>query len=504
MGNIGVNVHGVKPVYAQRQAVQGARIFRPSVFPLGDVVLFGARPLKDRVEKHYPVVVVGGGAAGLTAMYDLVKRRGVDAVLLESMEKLGGVAQSAKSPAGVPHPAGATIFLSGNPEHEALWQELKIPLDEKLVLKPEIMVLKGERFTAFSLKDQPLDVPPESKRAKKAAKAFQKFLKDLAEIAKSAAAPVIPIQKATKKALAKWDGISLAKLFKKYDPIVKTLAEPYIKSDLAADSRDVSAYVGMIDLEDLNHARMVLPGGNGYVMKRLTEEVRKAHQGDGDPLQTSHVVEWLEQDGEKVYLKYRDAEGKKHVVSADHVLMAAPYQAVPKLMELPKKVVKLMKAIPKSSYSIVNLYFKNTPLKTHQFYMLPESKHISDLVLTGAEGSESREPGEGPSVMSIYTAHTGRFKDKKGFGKKIAKEILETFPEIKAEMLTEVVVNPFEYSMAAPSPGQVKALAQMPRTYGKVTLINSDGGAVPSILTAVDEAMAGTKVADLQLKAAVK
>jgi hypothetical protein len=37
----------------------------------------------------------------------------------------------------------------------------------------------------------------------------------------------------------------------------------------------------------------------------------------------------------------------------------------------------------------------------------------------------------------------------------------------------------------------VKALKDLPRTYGNVTLINSDGGAIPSLLTALEEAKNG-------------
>ncbi|MBY0404330.1 MAG: FAD-dependent oxidoreductase [Cyanobacteria bacterium] len=281
------------------------------------------------------------------------------------------------------------------------------------------------------------------------------------------------------------------------------MAEPYIKSDLAADSQDVSAYVGIIDLEDLNHKRYLLPGGNGYVVKRFAEEINQAASKDQDlvaayegksPIQTEKVLEWLEQDKDKVYLKYRDANDELHVISADHVLMAAPYHTIPKLMKVPKKTEALMTSIPKSSYSIVSIYLKNSPLRSHQFYMLPESKTISDLVITPLNPGKDREPKENePSVMSIYLAHTGRVRKLENFKQEILDEIKATFPEITDDIVTGIEVHPFKHSMAAPSPGQVKALKEMNRTYRNVTFINSDGGAVPSILTAVSEALNGTE-----------
>lgn len=473
-----------------------------------NVIHFGAKSLKQRAEKHYPVLVVGGGVAGLTAMYELVNRKGIPAVLMESTNRLGGNSKTGISPQKVPHPAGATIFIPGDPVHRKLWKELDLPLTPEMILKPEIFINNGERFTAFALGGKKIEIPATHPENQEAARGFRKMLKDLKTIAaKVKNAPVIPIQTATEGALKKWDRISLAEFLDKYGPKVRQLAEPYIQSDLAASSDEVSAYVGMIDLEDLNQHRYVLPGGNGFITNRLAEEIVKGsgHEANPkdveNPLQVNNVVEWVEQQGKKVYVKYRDVDKKLHVVSADHVLMAAPYNKVPKLMELPKRYAALMNAIPKSSYSIVNIHFKTTPLKTHQFYMLPNSKTISDLVVTSAVPGENRDPDPGtPSVMSIYTAHTGRRKDKKAFAKEIVKEIKATFPEITDNIISGVQVNPFKFSMASTAPGQVKALKELPRTFGQVTLINSDGGAVPSILTAVHEALLGVETAIKDIK----
>ncbi len=464
--------------------------------------IFGkGKTLKQRVEKHHRVVVVGAGVAGLTATYELIKHQKIPTVIMESENKVGGNSKSDISADGIPHPTGATIFLPGNANHQKLWQELKLPLKPQYLLKPEVYIVNGERFTAFGNKVDRAEFAPTSRDNKEAAKGFRKMLADLKKIASTPSGPVVPIQEAAAKALNKWDTLPLSKFLSRYGEKVRALAEPYIKSDLAANSENVSAYVGMLDLEDLNNPRYFLPHGNAFVVQRLAEEAQKAAVKGEEPIQLQNTVEWLEQDKDRVYIKYRDAERKLHVISADAVLMAAPYHVVPQKMKLPKKLAKLMTSIPKSSYGLINIFLKKTPLNLIQFYMPIGSKHISDLVLTTSNIGPNRKVSPNkPSVMCIYTAHTGRLKDQKAFAEEIKQDILKTFPEITEDMIAGIRVNPFKYSMPAPSPGQVKKLREMPRTFGRITLINSDGGAVPSILTAVDEAQLGVKVVKRQLE----
>jgi protoporphyrinogen oxidase len=462
-----------------------------------DSVHFGGLSLKKRVEAHYPVVVVGGGAAGITAMYELAQHQKIPAVLMEVEGRLGGNTQSGRSPKGIQHPTGATIFLPGSEHHQALWKELGLSNPPEQVLGPEIFVMNGERFTAFQNGAPHTPMPPKSKTAKRAVEGLQRFLRDLKRWADKGEAPTTPIQQASKKLLNRWDGMSLADLLKRYERGVKKLIEPFIQSDLAAQSTDVSAYVGMLDLQDLIHPRLIRPGGNAFVLDKMTQAVRGSglYQA-GEPFRTHHRVERVEQDRDRAYVIFRDEAGARRVVSADRVLMAAPYSLVPKLMELPSETVQLMSGLPRSSYSIVSVFMKNTPLNTYQFYVLPNSKTISDLVMTPKDPGADRGPGECPSVMTVYTPHTGRKRNLEAFGEKVIKEVLETFPEIERKNIEGVRVTQFKHAMSAPKPGQVKKLAVMEKTYGRVTLIHSDGGGVPSILSAIDEAQAGVSVVE--------
>ncbi|MBY0403154.1 MAG: NAD(P)-binding protein, partial [Cyanobacteria bacterium] len=173
--------------------------------------LFGASAaLKKKVEQHYPVIVVGAGLAGLTAMHELVKKQNVPAILIESQKQIGGNSKSSVSPHGVKHPTGATIFIPGNEANKKLWKEIGVTLDPTMELKPEIFVMNDERFTAFNHDGKALEFPPEKPENIEAANGFQKLLAVLKQIAqKIKSAPVIPIQEATAQAFRKWDKINM-------------------------------------------------------------------------------------------------------------------------------------------------------------------------------------------------------------------------------------------------------------------------------------------------------
>lgn len=43
--------------------------------------------------KHFPVVIIGAGPAGLTAGYELIKQ-GIKSIVLEKDDKVGGISRT--------------------------------------------------------------------------------------------------------------------------------------------------------------------------------------------------------------------------------------------------------------------------------------------------------------------------------------------------------------------------------------------------------------------------
>lgn len=71
---------------------------------------------------HYPVVILGGGPAGLTAAYELAKHQ-VPAVVLEKADKVGGLART-ENHKGYRFDIGGHRFYSKVDEVVPIWQEV--------------------------------------------------------------------------------------------------------------------------------------------------------------------------------------------------------------------------------------------------------------------------------------------------------------------------------------------------------------------------------------------
>ena len=70
-----------------------------------------------------PVVVIGGGPAGLTAAY-LLSKEGVPTILFEADDQVGGLARTVVDPEGYRFDLGGHRFFTKAKEVEALWDEI--------------------------------------------------------------------------------------------------------------------------------------------------------------------------------------------------------------------------------------------------------------------------------------------------------------------------------------------------------------------------------------------
>ena len=71
--------------------------------------------------KYYPVVIVGAGSAGLTAAYELAKKR-IYPLVLEKSDKVGGISPT-EVYRGYRFDIGGHRFYTKVAEVEQLWQE---------------------------------------------------------------------------------------------------------------------------------------------------------------------------------------------------------------------------------------------------------------------------------------------------------------------------------------------------------------------------------------------
>jgi protoporphyrinogen oxidase len=82
------------------------------------------------ITKEHPVVVLGGGPAGLTAGY-LLAKRGKPVIVLESQDQLGGLARTEERD-GFRFDLGGHRFFTKVKEVEALWDEIMAQASEEI------------------------------------------------------------------------------------------------------------------------------------------------------------------------------------------------------------------------------------------------------------------------------------------------------------------------------------------------------------------------------------
>src|SRR4051794_16619616 len=108
-----------------------------------------ATPPEQPDHSARPVVVIGGGPAGLTAAYELGKR-GEDAIVLEADHQVGGISRTVERD-GWRFDIGGHRFFTKVPEVEKLWHEILPP--EDFLLRPRMSrIYYDGKFFDYPLK----------------------------------------------------------------------------------------------------------------------------------------------------------------------------------------------------------------------------------------------------------------------------------------------------------------------------------------------------------------
>ena len=200
------------------------------------------------VEKRYDVVIVGGGASGLSAAYFL---RQHDFILLEKEPHFGGNAYLEEYQ-GQAFATGSAFDEKGTAS-EQLGRELGLKMLPINLSDPTIIDGKWVKNT---WRDG-LDELPYSSSVRES---FKKFRAEMLALDIS-------------KIVEQLDNVPLTKYLNGYAPELKLWWDAYGPSNWGAKSPDTSAYVAMVDFHDVLTAekdtRVTLPGGNGALTRKL-------------------------------------------------------------------------------------------------------------------------------------------------------------------------------------------------------------------------------------------
>ncbi len=205
------------------------------------------------ISKHYDVVIVGGGASGLSAAYFL---RQHDFLLLEKEPHFGGNAYLEEYQ-GQAFATGSAYDEKGT-SSEQLAREIGLTMLPVDSFDPTILNGRWIKDTWHAGLDE-LPYPASVRDS------FKKFRADMLAIDIT-------------KNIEQLDNTPLAKYLSTYAPEVKSWWDAYGPSNWGAKSADTSAYVALVDFQEViateKDVRVTLPGGNGALTRKLVETLQ--------------------------------------------------------------------------------------------------------------------------------------------------------------------------------------------------------------------------------------
>ncbi|MEQ1948031.1 MAG: FAD-dependent oxidoreductase [Bryobacteraceae bacterium] len=277
-----------------------------------------------RRTERVPVVIVGGGIAGLSAAWRLQKRGFRDFVLLEMNAESGGNSRSGENAVSaypwaahyVPVPGPKAVFV------RELFEELG--------------VLQGgvwnERYLCFTPQERLFlhgrwqdGIEPAATLSGKDREQFRK-LEDLLDGYRASGGFQIPMEPGLNDATSKLDRLSFAQWLREQgidsEPVLWYM-NYCCRDDYGALAKDVSAWAGIHYFSSRTASEkgpLTWPEGNGWIFKRLLERV-------GAHVRTGQMVMSIEAANNRYRVRAGDTE-----YSADAVIFAAPMFLAPYLV----------------------------------------------------------------------------------------------------------------------------------------------------------------------------
>lgn len=265
-----------------------------------------------------PIVIVGGGIAGLSAAWRLAKRGFRDFVLLEMEEQSGGNARWGENE------------ITAYP-----WAAHYVPVpnrDSALVreLFTELGVLQdgqwNERFLCHSMQERLFIHGRWQEWVEPASYApgeFRRFEERMREFAATRAFSI----PADPRRFAELDAISMAEWLRRErftSPYVRWYADYACRDDYGARSHEVSAWAGVHYFASREHDEqgpLTWPEGNGWIVRRLLERLAPY-------VRNNAMVHRITPAGSRIRVEAGDT-----AYLADAVIFAAPSFLAPYLME---------------------------------------------------------------------------------------------------------------------------------------------------------------------------
>ena len=429
------------------------------------------------ISKRYDVVIVGGGASGLSAAYFLRQR---DFLLLEKEPHFGGNAYLEEYQ-GQAFATGSAYDEKGT-SSEQLAREIgltMLPIDS---FDPTILNGKWIKDTWHA----GLDELPYSASVRGS---FKKFRTDMLAIDIT-------------KNVEQLDNTPLTKYLSAYAPEVKSWWDAYGPSNWGAKSVDTSTYVALIDFQEVVAAekdtRVTLPGGNGALTRKLVETLQPKF---AERLLSDATIISVEPQKTEVRVTYIQG-GVPHSVGAKFVVMATPKFITSRIVAgISDAQQDAMSSYHYCPYPVINMIF-DKPIYNRAYDTWCPGNSFTDFIV--ADWVVQKQPGykQKNNILTFYTplAEIARKKllkidDCRQIAANVLADFQKLLPEFAAANPTEIRFYRRGHPMFLPTPGLfTKIIPAANQPLDRVFFANADSiGPESEISAAVDS---GRKAAD--------
>ena len=427
---------------------------------------------RPAISKHYDVVIVGGGASGLSAAYFL---RQHDFLLLEKEPHFGGNAYLEEYQ-GQSFATGSAYDEKGT-SSEQLAREIGLTMLPVDSFDPTILNGHWIKDTWHAGLDE-LPYPASVRDS------FKKFRADMLAIDIT-------------KNIDQLDNTPLAKYLSAYAPEVKSWWDAYGPSNWGAKSADTSAYVALVDFQEViateKDVRITLPGGNGALTRKLVETLQPK---SSERLVGDATIVSVEPQKNEVRVTYVQG-GAPRSVGAKFVIMATPKFITSRIVAgLSDAQQDAMSSYHYCPYPVINMIF-DKPIYNRGYDTWCPGNSFTDFIV--ADWVVQKQPGykQKNNILTFYAplAEVERKKllkidDCRQIAASVLRDFQKLLPEFAAADPVEVHFYRRGHPMFVATPGTfTKIIPTASQPLERVFFANTDSiGPESEISGAVDSA----------------
>lgn len=457
-------------------------------------------------QQTVPLVVIGGGMAGLTSAYLL---RDYNPIVLEQAQRFGGNSKG-QSWRDLQYSIGAAYIVAPEDDSAIMALLKEIGVAESAVVKTgeDPVALGGKIYNEFWHGETSA-----SKRQFNLLRNY--FLQIFNEEIPYPNIP--PADDEGRGYINKLDQVSFLehlrhKVGGKLHPHIEVALQHYCWSSLGGTADEISAACGLnfyaAEFGDL----WVFPGGNSFIAEALLKKLQASVPASN--LRPSSLVFDVNVVDDGVDVSYLDSVSVVRTIRAKAVVMAAPKFVAKRVMRgLEDDRLAAMNKLRYRAYLVANVCLKQQPAENfYDLYMLGagsdtasdrdavQRQGATDVVLANFASSAKHQH----SVLTLYKAlpYDGGRPEvlaaesyggvRAAFEKQVTEEILPLLG-LNADAVHDMRIARWGHALPLAATGQISSglVDQIRKPFGnRVFFVEQDNWALPAFETSVEEALA--------------